>query len=169
MTLGEVKGGYGDFCFTPPDPIFYAGASGRSWKERIYRSDSPPHLVTAGVNSYSHFFFYATADARKARADRRRCPSRPPPRAIRGSIRISGARRVQRAAACPAATTPRPASRGRPSAHGRIFYAAAEASEAARGSPPPLTTAASAGDPRLHWHLRMAARRTRRRLISRRK
>ena len=52
-----VKGWYGDFCFTPPDPIFYAGASGRSWKERIDRSDPPPELVTAGVNSYSHFFF----------------------------------------------------------------------------------------------------------------
>ena len=51
------KGGYGDFCFTPPDPFFYAGASGRSWKERIYRSDPPPQLVTAGVNTYSHFFF----------------------------------------------------------------------------------------------------------------
>ena len=100
--------------------------------------------------------------AAEARVDRRHRSPRPPPRAVRGCSRISGARRVQHAAARPAATTPRAASRGRPSARGRIFDAAAEASEAARGSPPPTTTAASWGDPRLYLHLRRALRRMRR-------
>ena len=44
---------------------------------------------------------------------------------------------------------PAAAPSGRVSAHGRIFDAATEARAAARGSPPPTTTAASWGDPRL--------------------
>jgi hypothetical protein len=47
----------GDFCFSRPDPIFYAGVSGRSWKERIGRPDPPPVLVTVGVNSLFTLFF----------------------------------------------------------------------------------------------------------------
>ena len=48
------------------------------------------------------------------------------------------------------------------SAHGRICDAAAQAPEAARGSPPPTTAAASWGDPRLYPHLRRALRHMRR-------
>jgi hypothetical protein len=83
------------------------------------------------------------------RADRCRCSPRPPPGAIRGSIRISGARCFACAAAHPTATSGRPMSRVGASAHGRICDAAAQAPEAARGSPPPTTTATSWGDPRL--------------------
>ena len=64
-------------------------------------------------------------------ADRCHRSPRPPPGAIRESSRIYGARHIQRAAARPAATAWRAASRrasgGRASAHGRIFDAAAEA------------------------------------------
>ena len=56
-----AKGGYGDFHFAPPDPIFYAGVSGRSWKERIDRSDPPPQLVTAGVNTLFTLFLRLSA------------------------------------------------------------------------------------------------------------
>ena len=68
-------------------------------------------------------------------ADRCHRSPRPPPGAIRESSRIYGARHIQRAAARPAATAWRAASRrasgGRASAHGRIFDAAAEAPAAA--------------------------------------
>ena len=96
------------------------------------------------------------------RADRCRCSPRPPPGAICGSIRISGARCFACAAAHPTATSGRPMSRVGASAHGRICDAAAQAPEAARGSPPPTTTAASWGDPRLYPHLRRALRHMRR-------
>jgi hypothetical protein len=81
---------------------------------------------------------YAAGAAEVLEAARGSMPPRsprPPPGAIRESSRIYGARHIQRAAARPAATAWRAASRrasgGRASAHGRIFDAAAEAPAAA--------------------------------------
>ena len=52
-----------DFCFSPPDPIFYAGVSVRSWNERF----SP--LKTSHVAGYGRceqlftLFLHRRADA----------------------------------------------------------------------------------------------------------
>ena len=106
----------------------------------------------------------AAHEAREARADRRRCPSRPPPTALPAAIGICVARHARCAAAHPAATTRRGVSRVGASGCGRICHAAAEARAAARESTPLPTTAAPEGDPRLYPHLSFTARRTRRRL-----
>ena len=89
---------------------------------------------------------------------------RPPPGALPAAIGICAARHARCAAAHPAATTRRAASRVGASGCGRICHAAAEARAAARESTPLPTTAAPHGDPRLHPHLSFTARRTRRRL-----
>ena len=98
----------------------------------------------------------------RPRTDRRDRPPRPPHGAIRGSSRISGARCAGCAAAHPTATARQATSRVGASACCRICHAAAEAPDAARGSTPPTTTAASEGDPGGYRHLRRALRPTRR-------
>jgi len=98
------------------------------------------------------------------RADRRRGSPRPPPGALPAAIGICVARHARCAAAHPAATTRRAASRVGASGCRRICHAAAEARAAARESTPLPTTAAPEGDPRLYPHLSFTARRTRRRL-----
>ena len=107
---------------------------------------------------------HATPQPRRERprADRCRCSPPPPPGVIRGSSRVSGARYVECAAAHPTATARQATSRVGASACCRICHAAAEAPDAARGSTPPTTTAASWGDPGGYRHLRRALRPTRR-------
>ena len=100
------------------------------------------------------------------RADRRCCSPQPPPGAIRGSIRISGSRRVEQAANQRAAAIWPTASRVRASSR-RI--ACDGCSEAARRSPPLLTSAASWGEPRHRPHLRIMKHRMRQRLTLKRK